>query len=143
MSDETFDYDAWDAAWQARIQLPPGYTWCPSTSGKPRRMGVDHVEGPSQPDANGTRDTGFGFLQTGWLENISDGAESVALDLAATVLVNTMHEVIEFVRADGTRLANPHPRQEDQWEWMHNRMRRVLTDYRKRWPIVEDDHVRS
>lgn len=133
------DHDALYEEWKARVRLPPGYGWCPTFfDNRPHRMGIDHVEGPAQPDAYGTTEIGFGFLQTGWLEDVSADPVSVARDLAATVLVNAMHEVLEFVQIDGKRIANPHPVHEEQWESMHEWMRMAIDAYAESWPREED-----
>lgn len=132
------EFDEWYDRWNARVRLPPGHSWCPvpmTLLADADRIGIDHISTPPTVDANGSDQIGFDFLQTGWLDSIPGDGKSVGKHLVAAFLTNALHELIEFVRVDGERLAAPHPPQEDQWAPTHEWMLMVVEAYIEGWPV--------
>jgi hypothetical protein len=60
--------------------------------------------------------------------------EDVARQIIVGLLTDCLHEALEFVTIDGEPFAAAHTTHEEQFEWMENRFRRLLTDYRRQFP---------
>lgn len=60
-------------------------------------------------------------------------------DLVGMYVMWALHEALEFTTSvDGHRLADPHPPDEDaMWTWLRDRVGRLLSDYRRRWPAED------
>lgn len=134
-----------------RVTLPPGYRMVavgshytdPDDENSATAVGVMYLDHSPRPDANVPPDQWehnhnyvlYGSLETGWLEGARCRTpEQLAVVATAAVVVNELHEAMEFVKVDGDRVFNPHPYGDEQWEWMQRRVERLLADYRRTFP---------
>lgn len=66
----------------------------------------------------------------------------MARSIIAALAVGALHEGLEWVMVDGQRLAEPHPDYNNNdpqvWDWLYDRMMRLISDYEKRWPAAEE-----
>lgn len=117
------------------IELPPGFKL---THVSPLDKDGRYIEvsGPDQPDAY--RD---GEFFPGGISLFVPGVDP-QLELASAYVTWAFHEALEFVVGeDGRRLANPHPAMESEdemWTWLRDGVGRLLSDYRDRWPVVDE-----
>ncbi len=120
---------------QAAIGLLPGWTWEGEAGDVDGLITPWFLRAPAaRPDACDPTEP------DGWAEmSISDtpaqdGNLSLAAALFALILVDTFHELTEFVTVDGQRIAESHPEGGENWEWMYDQLRRVVDRYVERWP---------
>lgn len=114
------------------IQMQPGF----SAEALP-----GHVDIWCEDEIQNAYGEDFGFPNGISLDTPERKTElAIAIDLWAARAVSEFHEILEFTLLDGERLADPHPggvdspEEGEMWEWLFNRVRRLATDYIRRYP---------
>lgn len=71
-------------------------------------------------------------LDTVFAENRSDDPH---LNAMCVILLDAVHEALEWTTRDGHRFADPHPADEPAaWSFLHDELAGMLTRYRERFP---------
>lgn len=74
---------------------------------------------------------GMSFAPTGGTDS-----DRLAVNVIAALAIAGMHEGLEWVRANGQQIAEPHPDDPDfMWDWLQRRMVDLVEDYRAEFPI--------
>ena len=125
----------------AVTRMPPGWTF-------ERYQGQVEVAGPPALDVyhqNNPADEAMATLSLDEFyrpEGKDLVVESDGDEAAAVLVVQALHEAIEWIQEDGKPLASAHPgdnpgwseEEGEMWDWVHKQALVLVKEYRTKWP---------